>query len=36
MRRSACLIIGLLIARYLFARKTFKLDLLERLHQAGF
>jgi len=30
------LVIGLLIARYMFARKNFQPDLLGRLREAGF
>jgi len=36
MRWSSCLVIGLLIARYMFARKNFKPDLLEQLREVGF
>jgi len=36
MRRSAYLVIGLLIVRYVLARKNAELDLVERLRQVGF
>ncbi len=35
MRRSIYLVIGILIARRLFARKPFQVD-LQRLRKAGF
>jgi hypothetical protein len=36
MRRSVFVLIGLLIARCLFAQRLPKIDLLQRLRQAGF
>jgi len=36
MRRSAYLTIGLLIVRYVLARKNVGRDLVERLRQVGF
>jgi len=36
MRWSSCLLIGLLIARYMLARENSQPDLLERLREAGF
>ncbi len=36
MRRMSYLLLGLLIVRYVFAPRLFKLDLVERLRQEGY
>jgi len=36
MRRTSYLLLGLLIARYVLARRHITLDLVERLRQVGF